>query len=98
MCPAEIPPAIPRDPERLPRHYHRALIHLGVHFLNLVDTILHSFGYANNRAFTGRLLTSEERDRIKALERENKELRRANEILKLASAFFAQAELDRRLK
>jgi transposase-like protein len=43
-------------------------------------------------------VTSEERDRIKALERENKELRRANEILKLASAFFAQAELDRRFK
>ena len=39
-----------------------------------------------------------ERDRIKDLEREVKELRRANEILKLASAFFAQAELDRRLK
>lgn len=43
-------------------------------------------------------INSEERDRIKALEREVKELRRANEILKLASAFFAQAELDRRLK
>lgn len=43
-------------------------------------------------------ITSEERDRIKALEREVKELRRANEILKLASAFFAQAELDRKLK
>jgi transposase-like protein len=43
-------------------------------------------------------VSSEERDRIKALEREVKELRRANEILKLASAFFAQAELDRRLK
>jgi transposase-like protein len=43
-------------------------------------------------------VTSEERDRIKALEREVKELRKANEILKLASAFFAQAELDRRLK
>ena len=43
-------------------------------------------------------VTSEERDRIKALEREIKELRRANEILKLASAFFAQAELDRRIK
>ncbi len=43
-------------------------------------------------------VTSDERDRIKALERENKELRRANEILKLTSAFFAQAELDRRLK
>jgi transposase-like protein len=40
-------------------------------------------------------ISSEERDRIKALERENKELRQANEILKLASAFFAQAELDR---
>jgi transposase len=37
-------------------------------------------------------------ERVRALERENKELRRANEILKLASAFFAQAELDRRLK
>jgi len=43
-------------------------------------------------------VTSEERERIKLLERENKELRRANEILKLASAFFAQAELDRKLK
>ena len=39
-----------------------------------------------------------EQARIKDLEREVKELRRANEILKLASAFFAQAELDRRLK
>ncbi len=43
-------------------------------------------------------VTSEECERIKALEREVKELRRANEILKLASTFFAQAELDRRLK
>ena len=43
-------------------------------------------------------VSTEERERIKALEREVKELRRANEILKLASAFFAQAELDRRLK
>ena len=39
-----------------------------------------------------------EAQRVKELERENKELRRANEILKLASAFFVQAELDRRLK
>jgi transposase len=43
-------------------------------------------------------VTREERERLKALEREVKELRRANEILKLASALFAQAELDRRLK
>ena len=42
--------------------------------------------------------TTEERDRIKALERENRELRKANEILRLASAYFAQAELDRRPK
>jgi transposase-like protein len=43
-------------------------------------------------------VTSEERDRIKALEREVRELRRANEILRKASAYFAQAELDRRPK
>ena len=42
--------------------------------------------------------TTAEAGRVKELEREVKELRRANEILKLASAFFAQAELDRRLK
>jgi len=43
-------------------------------------------------------LTTDERVRLKALERENQELRRANEILRKASAFFAQAELDRRGK
>ena len=43
-------------------------------------------------------LTTSERERLKQLERENKELRRANDILKTASAFFAQAELDRRFK
>ena len=42
--------------------------------------------------------TSEDRDRIKALERENRELRQANEILRKASAYFALAELDRRSK
>lgn len=42
--------------------------------------------------------TTSDARRIKELEREVKELRRANEILKTASAFFAQAELDRRLK
>ena len=43
-------------------------------------------------------VTTSEAQRMRELERENRELRRANEILKLASAFFAQAELDRRLK
>ena len=42
--------------------------------------------------------TTDERERIKALERENRELRQANEILRKASAYFAQAELDRRSK
>ena len=42
--------------------------------------------------------TTEERERIKVLERENRELRQANEILRKASAYFAQAELDRRFK
>lgn len=40
--------------------------------------------------------TSSDRDRLKVLERENRELKQANEILRKASAFFAQAELERR--
>ena len=43
-------------------------------------------------------LTSEMAAKLKALERENRELRQANEILRKASAYFAQAELDRRHK
>jgi len=43
-------------------------------------------------------VTTSETQRMKELEREVKELRRANQILKLANAFFAQTELDRRLK
>ena len=43
-------------------------------------------------------MTSSERDRLKELGRENRELKRANEILRKASAFFAQAELERRSK
>ncbi len=42
--------------------------------------------------------TTQERERVKELERENRELKRANEILRKASAYFAQAELDRRRK
>src|SRR5271165_7300525 len=43
-------------------------------------------------------VTTSERERLKDLERENRELKRANEILRKASAYFAQAELDRRPK
>ena len=42
--------------------------------------------------------TTDDRERMKALERENRELRQANEILRKASAYFAQAELDRRFR
>ena len=49
---------------------------------------------------SGRLpgLTTDMATKLKALERENRELRQANEILRKASAYFAQAELDRRFK
>jgi transposase-like protein len=43
-------------------------------------------------------VTSSDRERLKELERENRELRRANDILRTASAYFAQAALDRRRK
>jgi transposase len=43
-------------------------------------------------------LTTDERQRLMELDRENRELKRTNEILRKASAFFAQAELDRRVK
>ena len=43
-------------------------------------------------------MTTADQQRVKELERENRELKRANDILRTASAFFAQAELDRRLK
>lgn len=43
-------------------------------------------------------VTTDMSERMKALERENRELRQANEILRKASAYFAQAELDRRPK
>ena len=43
-------------------------------------------------------ITTEQAEKIKALERENRELKQANEILRKASAYFAQAELDRPFK
>jgi transposase-like protein len=55
-------------------------------------------GRASGTRASGPGLTTKERQRLKQLERENVELRRANEILKKAAAYFAQAELDRRAK
>ena len=64
----------------------------------VAQTLLEWVKQAEVDAGTRAGVTTDEAQRIKDLEREVKELRRANEILKLASAFFAQAELDRRLK
>ena len=62
------------------------------------ETLRHWVRQAEGDAGERTGLTSSERERLKELERENRELRRANEILRKASAYFAQAELDRRAK
>ena len=62
------------------------------------ETLRHWVRQAERDAGQRAGLTTDERARLKQLERENFELRRANEILKKASAYFAQAELDRRGK
>src|SRR5271169_940682 len=62
------------------------------------ETVRHWVWRAERDAGTRPGLSTSERDRLKELERENRELKRANEILRKASAFFAQAELDRRVK
>lgn len=62
------------------------------------ETLRHWVRQAERDAHQRPGLTTDERQRLKERERENRELTRANEILKLASAFFAKAELDRRAK
>ena len=60
------------------------------------ETLRHWVRRAEREAGRRPGLTTEEQQRLKVLERENRELRRANEIFRKASAYFAQAELDRR--
>jgi transposase-like protein len=60
------------------------------------ETLRHWVRQAERDAGQRPGLTTDEQQRLKVLERENRELRRANEILRKASAYFAQAELDRR--
>jgi transposase-like protein len=62
------------------------------------ETLRHWVRQAERDAGQCAGLSSDERARLKTLERENRELRQANEILRKASAYFAQAELDRRFK
>jgi transposase len=73
--------------------------HVGA-LLDLNQATLRGWVEAAERAEGGRAPAARvvESEEVRALRRENAELRRANEILKTASAFFAQAELDRRLK
>jgi transposase-like protein len=62
------------------------------------ETLRNWLPQAERDAVAAAGMTTSERDRVRQLERENKELRRANEILRKASAYFTQAELDRRSK
>ena len=100
------PPEVQERAVRLVlEHAGRAWIAVGGHSFDRGEDWLHEqnrcgAGCASPSATVvdGLGLTSDERERLKALEREMRELRRANEILRKASAFFAQAELDRRRK
>ena len=83
-----------RDPETRPGALARVGKQLGINPETLRNWVNQAEIDGGRRPGT----TSDEAARIAALERENRELRRANEILKTASAFFAAAELDRRLK
>jgi transposase len=80
-----------RDPDSARGAIARIAQQLGVHPEALRNWVRQAEVDAGARAGT----TSRDADRIKELERENRELRRANTILRQASAYFAQAELDR---
>lgn len=83
-----------RDPASRAGALRRVGEQLGVNPETLRNWVQQAEVDAGNRAGT----TTDEASRVRELEREVKELRRANEILRTASAFFAAAELDRRLK
>jgi len=83
-----------RDPVSRPSAVRRVGEQLGINPETLRGWVNQAEVDAGERAGT----TTAEVQRVAELERENRELRRANEILRTASAFFAAAELDRRLK
>ena len=83
-----------RDPATRPGALARVAAQLGVNAETLRNWVTQAEVDAGDRAG----ITTVEGQRVAELEREVRELRRANEILRTASAFFAQAELDRRLK
>lgn len=75
-----------------------AIVSIGAKIGCTAETLRKWVHKAEREQRLGHAVSADERDRLKALERENRELRRANEILRQAAAFFAQAELDRRGK
>ena len=83
-----------RDPATRSGALRRVGDQLGINPETLRNWVTQAEVDAGDRAGT----TTDEARRVVELEREVRELRRANEILKTASAFFAAAELDRRLK
>jgi len=83
-----------RDPATRPGALTRVGTHLGINPETLRNWVQQAEIDEGHRPG----VSTEEGRRMDALERENRELRRANEILRTASAFFAAAELDRRLK
>ena len=83
-----------RDPATRPGALRRVGEQLGISPETLRNWVTQAEVDAGERAG----ITTDEARRVAELEREVRELRRANEILKTASAFFAAAELDRRLK
>jgi len=83
-----------RDPATRPGALRRVGEQLGINPETLRNWVVQAEVDAGSRPG----LSTDEAQRIAQLERENRELRRANEILRTASAFFAAAELDRRLK
>ena len=83
-----------RDPATRPGALRRVGEQLGINPETLRNWVVQAEVDAGSRPG----VSTDEARRIAELERENRELRRANEILRTASAFFAAAELDRRLK
>lgn len=81
-----------KDPQRAKGALKRISEELGVHPASLGSWVKQAEIDGGIRPGT----TTAEAERIKQLEKENRELKRANEILRKASAYFAQAELDRR--
>ena len=75
-----------------------AIVSIGAKIGCTAETLRKWVHKAERAQHLGQELNTDERERLKTLERENRELRRANEILRQAAAFFAQAELDRRGK